>query len=289
MMLTSNNQHDIIFMEVIAVPMKDLTGQRFGKLVAIKPDGKNKYNNITWLCRCDCGEQISVPGGNLTRGNTKSCGCLKVNDLTGKRYGKLQVVERLETINGETWYLCQCDCGNQHKASQSNLIKGHVLSCGVYGCKKTTRTHGMRQTDIYKKYYDIHTRCNRKDNPLYGGRGISVCEEWSGPNGFIAFVEWSMSHGYKEGLSLDRIDVNGDYCPENCRWTDMETQARNKRLLPSNKTGYAGVYLKDGKYAAQIRVDGKHLHLGSFATIEEAAKVRRDAELKYWGWTKIQL
>lgn len=270
------------------MPMKDLTGHRFGRLTAIKPQGKNKFNNYLWLCRCDCGNEITVLSGNLLKGNTKSCGCIQKNDLTGKRYGKLFVVERLEADeHGDTAYLCKCDCGNEIIVRQSNLVRGHHTSCGIYGCKKTNKIHGMRQSDLYHKYYDIHTRCGRKDNPLYGGRGISVCEEWSGPNGFVAFMEWSMAHGYKEGLSLDRIDVNGDYCPENCRWTTLEMQAQNKRLLPSNKTGVAGVYLKAGKYAAQISVHGQRLHLGTFETIPEAAKARRDAELKYWGWTKI--
>lgn len=263
-------------------------GDRFVRLVALERIVKDKLPY--WKCRCDCGNEIVVLENNLKRGNTKSCGCLQSNDLTGKRYGKLLVVQRLGTnSHGDASYLCQCDCGNTNIVSQSNLVRGHALSCGKYGCKKTNRTHGMRQSDLYKKYYDIHTRCSRKDNPIYGGRGISVCEEWSGPNGFLAFMEWSMAHGYKEGLSLDRIDVNGNYYPENCRWTDMDTQARNKRLLPANKTGYAGVYLKDGKFAAQISVDKKHLHLGTFSTIAEAAKARRDAELKYWGWTKIHL
>lgn len=270
------------------MPMKDLTGQRFGRLTVIKPQGKNKFNNYLWLCRCDCGNEITVLSGNLLKGNTKSCGCIQKNDLTGKRYGKLLVFERLEAgEHGDTAYLCKCDCGNEIIARQSNLVRGHHTSCGIYGCKKTNKIHGMRQSDLYHKYYDIHTRCSRKDNPLYGGRGISVCKEWSGPNGFIAFMEWSMAHGYKEGLSLDRIDVNGDYCPENCRWTTLEIQAQNKRLLPSNKTGVAGVYLKAGKYAAQISVQGKRIHLGTFETIPEATKARREAELKYWGWTKI--
>lgn len=270
-------------------PRKDLTGQRFGKLSVIGFAGKSKHGNCKWLCKCDCGNEVTVLSGHLISGMTKSCGCLKTNDLTGKRYGKLVVVERLEPgKHGDTWYLCRCDCGNEIRARQSNLIKGAHASCGAYGCKKTNWKHGMRQTDIYKKYYDIHTRCGDKNNPLYGGRGISVCDEWSGEDGFKNFMNWSMANGYKEGLSLDRIDVNGNYCPDNCRWTDMEMQSRNKRLLRANKTGYAGVYLKDGKYAAQINVDKKRLHLGTFSTIKEAAIARRDAELKYWGWTKIK-
>lgn len=268
--------------------MKDLTGQKFVRLTAIEPVGKDKNGSFLWRCRCDCGKEIVALSGNLVRGNTKSCGCIQANDLTGKRYGKLLVVDRLGTnSHGDAIYRCKCDCGSIKKVRQSNLVKGHAMSCGKYGCKKTNKTHGMRETYLYKKYYDIHTRCDKKDNPLYGGRGISVCDEWSGQNGFIAFMEWSVSHGYKEGLSLDRIDNDGDYCPENCRWTTMEVQAQNKRLLQSNKTGVAGVYLKDGKYAAQIGVHGRKVYLGTFGTIAEAAKARREAELKYWGWTKI--
>lgn len=269
--------------------MKDLTGQRFCRLIAIEPCGKSKHGSYFWKCKCDCGKEIVALSGNLVRGNTKSCGCLQGNDLTGKRYGKLLVVERLGTNgHGDALYFCQCDCGNTNIVIQSNLIKNHALSCGKYGCKKTNRTHGMRQSDLYHKYYDIHTRCDRKDNPLYGGRGISVCKEWSGENGFLHFMEWSMENGYKEGLSLDRIDVNGNYCPENCRWVTWEIQAQNQRVARNNKTGISGVYIKNGKYAAQISVHGKRLYLGTFETIAEATKSRREAELKHWGWTKIK-
>lgn len=273
---------------MITMPVKDLTGTRIGKLVVIERAGTNKYGNATWRCLCDCGKETIVSGGKLTGGTTKSCGCLKTNDLTGKRYGKIVVAERLDTIeHGETLYRCVCDCGNEVIVRQTNLVKGHSLSCGKYGCKKTNRTHGMRASDLYKKYYDIHTRCKRKDNPLYGGRGITVCEEWSGENGFERFMQWSIENGYKEGLSLDRIDPNGDYEPSNCRWVTWEIQARNKRPVAKNKTGYSGVYLKSGKYAAQIRIDGKKQYLGTFSTVDEAARARRDAELKYWGWTLI--
>ena len=78
------------------MPMKDLTGKRFGRLTVIKTQGKNKFNNYMWLCRCDCGNEIVVLSGNLLKGNTKSCGCIQRNDLTGKRYGKSLVVERLD-------------------------------------------------------------------------------------------------------------------------------------------------------------------------------------------------
>ena len=269
---------------------ENLTGRRFGKLLVIEQRGVNNFHNALWLCRCDCGNEIIVRAGDLKSGNTKSCGCVKKNDLTGRRYGKLLVQKRLDTRDhGETWYRCVCDCGNIVEARQSNLLKEHNLSCGKVGCKKTNKTHGMRSSELYHTYYDIHTRCSRKDNPLYGGRGIKVCDEWSGANGFVAFMEWSLSHGYEKGKTIDRIDVDGDYMPENCRWTDVETQARNKRLLKANKTGYAGVYLKDGKYAAQINVNKARIHLGTFNTIADAAMARRDAELKYWGWTKIKI
>lgn len=271
---------------VILMKVHDFTGHKIGMLTVIERAGTTKHGNALWKCVCDCGNETFVPGGALNSQRIKSCGCLRKNDLTNRRYGKVLVVERLEADeHGDTLYRCKCDCGNEFFARQSNLVRGHSLSCGKIGCKKTNKTHGLRSTELYKKYYDIRTRCNNKNNASYGGRGIKLCEEWSGENGFLRFAEWSFANGYKEGLSLDRIDVNGNYEPSNCRWVTWEIQAKNKRPLPQNTTGVAGVYHKDGKYAANISVNGKRYHLGTFTTIEEAAMARRKAEEQYWGWT----
>jgi hypothetical protein len=107
----------------------------------------------------------------------------------------------------------------------------------------------------------------------YGGRGITICDEWK--NDVKSFYDWAMSNGYEEnkGLSIDRIDNDGNYCPENCRWTTRIIQARNQRIGKNNTSGYRGVSCKKSlnKYTAQITINNKKIHLGSFPTAEEGA------------------
>lgn len=124
------------------------------------------------------------------------------------------------------------------------------------------------------KYYD------------YGGRGIKICDRWLESNG-EGFINFYSDMGDKpEGLSLDRIDVNGNYEPDNCRWATNKEQAYNKRRYKSNRSGRTGVYERHGKYLACIRVDGKQIHLGTFYTFEDAVNKRELAELEYYGSNK---
>ena len=127
---------------------------------------------------------------------------------------------------------------------------------------------------LYQVLIGIRQRCLNKNNnkyKSYGGRGIAVCNEWK--DSADCFIEWSLCNGYKDGLSIDRINNDGNYEPSNCRWVNRNTQAKNTRLLySSNTTGYRGVTLaKDGKYKAQIRVDGKRIHIAYLANIEDSA------------------
>lgn len=152
--------------------------------------------------------------------------------MLGNKYGNLVVVEEHgKTRSGDTLYICKCDCGNlTHPISGMNLRKGHTQSCG---CKKTK--HGQWYSRLYWVWCAMKKRCYNAKHPTfknYGGRGITVCDEWL--NSFPAFAEWAMANGYKPDArqgecTLDRIDTNGNYCPDNCRWVSMKVQQNNRR------------------------------------------------------------
>jgi hypothetical protein len=118
----------------------------------------------------------------------------------------------------------------------------------------------------------------------YGGRGITICDEWK--NDFMSFYNWAMENGYEEnkGLSIDRIDNDGGYFPENCRWTTRTIQSRNQRVYKNNSSGYRGIHFdkKLGKYIAKISINKKRIHLGYFQTAVEGNPVQPSCENPLW-------
>lgn len=151
-------------------------------------------------------------------------------DLRGQRFGRLTVIrEDASRRNGSVMWLCRCDCGNEVLVRSNHLKRGGVMSCGCYN-HDIIRTHDESKTNLYHTLQCMKDRCSNPKNVQYadyGGRGIKVCDEWL--HDYEAFRDWALANGYRKGLSIDRINNDGDYEPSNCRWTDMKTQCRNRR------------------------------------------------------------
>ena len=176
--------------------------------------------------------------------------------LEGKRFGRLTVLGEADgRADGFTWWTCQCDCGNTVDVKGVSLKSGHTKSCGcIVRDIVTARNHAgynQERNDNLRLYRIYHGMLSRCYNPVgdwkhyasYGGRGIKVCEEWR--RDFKAFLRWALKNGYRDGLTIDRINNDGDYEPSNCRWATMSEQNFNRRKMGVAKAERLAMYGKE--------------------------------------------
>ena len=172
-------------------------------------------------------------------------------------------------------YECQY-CGNAWEVITTKVNMGHTRSCGCQR-KGINKTHGLRSNKFYQTWYGMLQRCTntmRQDYKDYGARGITVCEEWLNVSNFVAWCD--LTYPNIEDATLDRINNDKGYSPENCTWSDKTTQALNKRIGKNNKSGYVGViwHVRDKKWCANIKINKILKQIGSFKTLEDAVQAR---------------
>ena len=212
-----------------------------------------------------------------------------MNDLTGRKFGRWTVLDFSDFHKSNYYWLCKCECGKEKIVAQSSLLSGNSKSCGCLARElaQDKAKHGMcrvgKEKRLYWTYNSMIQRCENPNNKTYkhyGARGIRVCDEWHDRQ---AFFEWAYSHGYKECLSIDRIDTNGNYEPSNCRWVDKYVQLNNTRrnhyLTMNGKT------LTIKQWCRELNIDYKLVYwrVKQGKTFEEALttpvrKIRKKGE-----------
>ena len=220
-----------------------------------------------------------------------------MHDLTGQKFGRLLCLRwesRQMTSRREIFWEVKCDCGTVKWVKSQLLKSGKTVSCGCWNKEKSKlpRKHGMCKTPEYSTYNEMLKRCYTetfRQYHDYGGRGIKVCDRWLEPDGkgFLNFLEDMGKRPSKE-FSIERIDVNRNYEPSNCKWEVRGVQSFNRRATRGSSTGVIGVTKnpKSGKFHARLMYKGEEIWLGSYCNIEDARNAVIEAEIKYYGFNR---
>ncbi len=193
---------------------------------------------------------------------------MKIKDLKNKKFGKLLVVCNGGYKNGRSAWKCNCDCGNTVLVIGKDMLSGNTKSCGCLR-KKGNKKHGLRYHPLYSKWIGMKNRCRNKkasNYKYYGGRGIEVCARWDDIKSFYD----DMIETWEPGLTIDRINNDGNYEPDNCRWATRSVQMSNRRGFGSSKYKGVGFHKVTNKWQAYVKIKDKEIYLGLFSTEEEA-------------------
>lgn len=250
-------------------------GDVFGKLTVIGFEfGKAMLaKKVSVLCECGVSKQIRL--AHVVSGITVSCGCVKQKHhvTVGKVYGRLTVIDATPHKGaGRIKVLCRCQCGTVKLVDRLEVSTGGIKSCGclvVEQVRAMGLKHGGEGSPLYSTWHTLKVRCNNANAENfhnYGGRGIAVCDAWQ--SDFAAFRDWSLANGYKPGLEIDRIDVNGDYEPDNCRWTTDIVNANNRRnnvlLTAFGETMTMSNWARDARCAVSYPTLKQRIYKGGF-------------------------
>lgn len=248
--------------------------------------------------KCSCGTQRTITKSQLTSGQSKSCGCLqrevasikKISVTVGETLGKLTIISDEGNTSGHRVVSLSCDCGSSvFQARYESFKSGHTKSCGCLQRQAATNlklTHGMVRTPVYRSWQQMLERCRNPNSPgyeNYGGRGISYPDDW---NRFENFYEDLGDR--PEKTTLDRIDVNGNYSKENCRWSDLTIQSHNRRKQEGCTSQYVGVYFDKRKslWVSRLHYYKEVVFSETFTSEVEAAKAYDEACFEYYGVRK---
>lgn len=208
-------------------------------------------------------------------------------DRTNQRYGSLIVIKRApNNKENKAMWLCECDCGNTVVVPASQLANGQKYSCGCLYKGKPILYRRTHKNKLYNQWSGMIYRCTHESAShyeRYGERGVSVCKEWI--DSFESFADWSIANGYSDTLEIDRIDNNGNYSPDNCRWVSHMENSRNRNTRKTSKSGVAGVMFREDiqKWRVSIGVNYKRINIGNFDSFDDAVAARKKAEQEYWG------
>lgn len=255
-----------------------LEGQRFGHLTVLKKLDERENRYVVWLCRCDCGNEIKVNTRHLMRGTVKDCGCIPENsakrgpvaeDLTGRRFGKLVAVKKMESKNGRTRWECRCDCGNMHISTAHSLKAGKCTSCG---CGHYVRGRGI--TDISGQRFGRLTALYHTDKRSKKGSVFWHCRCDCGNE--VDVTEDGLLHGNYRSCGCLRQEIWKEL-PGQLHMVDgtCVEMLEKRKHRSDNTSGFRGVYqLRNGKYRATIGFKGKRFYIGTFVDYQDAVQAR---------------